>query len=154
MIPPSLVDAFAATTAGHTPHNDPSPSLWPSAKDCVKQMLMCGAYGANPAQQSMMWTSGHLLHGSGFTEQVLARQKYRFWERTTMYKLIELSFPYMTFGEACREHFTTKGALASSKPVPTNRAESRSTSARRTDLHNSLRDMLLTMEQLRQRFRP
>lgn len=48
----------------------------------VKKMRYMLAYSADPSLVSMHWTSGLLMHGCGFTEQVLASLKLSAWVRT------------------------------------------------------------------------
>lgn len=112
--------------------SDPDPTLphWYSDPVlCATLMSICAQ--AVPADQAigfsyqsrapMAWTAGHLLHGSGFTAQVLALRKSNASGRTITGRATEWSFPSLGYP-----------ANSGSKPARTNPDEYQSTSGQPT----------------------
>lgn len=148
-MPPSLLGAFAAATAELIRREEALHSLQPQASDCVKQMQFARAYGASQSRLSMTWTTGHLLHGSGFTGQVLARRRPWLWARTIMLKPTAWYYPSLM-----RERYISEVVMARSttRPAPTNPDGCQSTLVQHTARPASLQAIDLSI--LRQRFRP
>ena len=119
--------ATDVTKATGSDHDQTLPHWYSDPVLCATLMSICAQ--AVPADQAigfsyqsrapMAWTAGHLLHGSGFTEQVLALRKSNASGRTIMGRATEWSFPSLGYPVS-----------PGSKPALTSKAEPQSTLAR------------------------
>lgn len=120
----------AATKVTDTDQPQTLPHWYSEPELCATLMSICAQ--AVPADQAigfnhqsrapMAWTAGHLLHGSGFTEQVLALRKSNVSGRTITGRQIALSYP-------CTHAPMT---FCGSKPEPTSQGAHQSTSDQQT----------------------
>lgn len=117
--------ATDAKTQASTPS---SPTLQPWQQELgLVALLILQSREYFPSRASLTWTLGQLMHGSGFTAQVLVNTKHQGSGHTGTLRLNGSCFRFIR-GEAGYSVLSPIG-----KPVPTSPVASPSTSARTTE---------------------